>query len=149
MSSWIETELKLLLPNRAAWQRIRAALGPGRVVVQVNHFFDRADGALAAARIAVRLRSEGEEGEAQGIGGVPSSDVSGFLETLGSICRGVHLARNAGFTNRRERLRVELRDEEGAFEIEIEVEFDELAAIEVTPAPSKLERLRALPRSSP
>ena len=149
MSSWIETELKLLLPNRAAWQRIRAALGPGRVVVQVNHFFDRADGALAAARIAVRLRSEGEgeEGEAQGIGGVHSSDVSGFLETLGSICRGVHLARNAGFTNRRERLRVELRDEEGAFEIELDL--DDLAAIEVTPAPSKLERLRALPRSSP
>ena len=58
MSGWIETELKLLLPNEAAWQRIRDALGPGPAVVQENHFLDREDGALAAARIAVRLRAE-------------------------------------------------------------------------------------------
>lgn len=61
MPHWIETELKLLLPDEAAWERVRAALGPGRVVRQVNHFFDRADGALRAARIGVRLRAEDED----------------------------------------------------------------------------------------
>ncbi len=58
MTGWIETELKLLLPDEAAWQRVRAAIGPGPVAVQENHFFDRCDGALGAARIAVRLRAE-------------------------------------------------------------------------------------------
>lgn len=61
MPRWIETELKLLLPDEAAWERVRAALGPGRVVRQVNHFFDRADGALRAARIGIRLRAEDED----------------------------------------------------------------------------------------
>lgn len=56
--SWIETELKLLLPDEAAWRRVRAALAPGRKVIQQNHFFDRADAALRAARIGVRLREE-------------------------------------------------------------------------------------------
>lgn len=60
MPHWIETELKLLLPDEAAYERVRAALGPGRAVRQVNHFFDRADGALRAARIGVRLRAEDE-----------------------------------------------------------------------------------------
>jgi len=60
MSSWIETELKWLLPDALAFERVRQALGPGRVALQVNHFFDRADGAFAAARISVRLRSEGD-----------------------------------------------------------------------------------------
>lgn len=57
MSRWIETELKLLLPDASAWRRVRDALGPGPVVVQENHFFDLRDGTLAAARIAVRLRA--------------------------------------------------------------------------------------------
>ena len=33
--------------------------GAGPVAVQENHFFDHRDGALAAARIAVRLRAGG------------------------------------------------------------------------------------------
>lgn len=58
MPRWIETELKLLLPDEAAWQRVRTALGEGTVVFQVNHFFDHPDGRLRAARIGVRLRAE-------------------------------------------------------------------------------------------
>lgn len=58
MEGWIETELKLLLPDAAAWDRVRAALGGGPIVVQHNHFFDRPDAALRAARIGVRLREE-------------------------------------------------------------------------------------------
>lgn len=61
MPHWIETELKLLLPDETAYERVRAALGPGRAVRQVNHFFDRADGALRAARIGVRLRAEDDD----------------------------------------------------------------------------------------
>lgn len=60
MPSWIETECKLLLPDAAAARRVRDALGAGPVAVQENHFFDHRDGALAAARIAVRLRAEGD-----------------------------------------------------------------------------------------
>lgn len=59
MPRWIETELKLMLPDEAAWQRVRTVLGDGRVVFQVNHFFDRPDRVLRDARIGVRLRAEG------------------------------------------------------------------------------------------
>jgi len=58
MSRWFETELKLLLPDEAAWRRVREALGPGAVSLQRNHFFDGSDASLAAAGIAVRLRAE-------------------------------------------------------------------------------------------
>ncbi len=58
MSRWIETELKLLLPDEAAWQRVRTALAGGPVMFQVNHFFDRPDRVLRQARIGVRLRAE-------------------------------------------------------------------------------------------
>jgi hypothetical protein len=58
MVGWIETELKLLLPGAEAWQTVRSALGGSGVVVQRNHFFDRPDAALRAARIGVRLREE-------------------------------------------------------------------------------------------
>lgn len=58
---WIESEIKLLLPDEAAYARVRTALAPGRAVLQRNHFFDRADGALRAARIGVRLRAEGDD----------------------------------------------------------------------------------------
>ncbi|MFO0689908.1 MAG: CYTH domain-containing protein [Myxococcota bacterium] len=61
MPDWIETELKLLLPDEASYRRVLAALGPGRSVLQQNHFFDRTDGALRAARIGVRLRAEDAE----------------------------------------------------------------------------------------
>jgi uncharacterized protein YjbK len=170
MSRWIESELKLLLPGEAAAQRIREALGPGRVAVQANHFFDRPDGALAGARIAVRLRSEDEryrltlkgdelespggalsrrieletdvtraEFEAGRDGGLEllawldrfesQAEVEGrpaelarFLASLRSLCRGVRLVRQGSFTNRRERLRAELRDEEGRFEVLLDLD---------------------------
>lgn len=236
-TSWIETELKLLLPDEAAWRRIRAALGPGRVVVQINHFFDCAEGAFAAARIAVRLRSEGQrnrltlkgdeleaaggalsrrieletditkdeleaavEGgfdllpwlvrfEAGELGEIPPPELRSFLDRVRALSPGRRLTRQAGFSNRRERLQVELRDHDGVFAIELdldetrfsanrvdyelEVELDvaparaeprnrnpdeieralrrwlrELAGIAVESAPSKLERLLALPRTA-
>jgi uncharacterized protein YjbK len=170
MSRWIESELKLLLPGEAAAQRIREALGPGRVVVQANHFFDRPDGALAGARIAVRLRAEDEQyrltlkgDELESPGGALSrrieleidvmraefeaardgglellawldrfesqAEVEGrppelarFLAALRSLCRGVRLVQQGSFTNRRERLRAELRDDDGLFEILLELD---------------------------
>ncbi|MBJ22530.1 MAG: hypothetical protein CL933_24240 [Deltaproteobacteria bacterium] len=57
MSEWIETELKLAIPDERAWEWVRAQLGPGRIVRQANHFFDRRDRALSGDRIAVRLRA--------------------------------------------------------------------------------------------
>lgn len=170
MSRWIESELKLLLPGEAAAQRIRAALGPGPVVVQANHFYDRPDGALAEARIAVRLRAEDERflltlkgDELESPGGALSrrieleidltraefeavrdgdlelvawldrfdsqAEVAGrppalarFLASLRSLCRGVRLVRQGSFTNRRERLRAELRDEAGPFEVLLDLD---------------------------
>jgi len=58
MTDWIESELKLGLPDERAWRWIRARLGPGRIVEQTNHFFDAPTGSLRAARIGVRVRSE-------------------------------------------------------------------------------------------
>lgn len=60
MSGAIEREFKLLLPNEAALQALREALGgpcsaPRR---QVNHFFDTPARDLRAARIGLRLREE-------------------------------------------------------------------------------------------
>ncbi len=63
ISLWIESELKLLLPDAAAFERVRDALGDASVVSQKNHFFDRADGALRDARIGVRLRVEPESAD--------------------------------------------------------------------------------------
>ena len=59
MSRLTETELKLGLPDEAAWEWLRAQLGPGPVVEQENHFFDRADRAFRDRRIGIRQRSEG------------------------------------------------------------------------------------------
>lgn len=60
MSRLTESELKLGLPDELAWEWVRAQLGPGPVVRQDNHFFDREDRALGDRRIGVRLRSEGD-----------------------------------------------------------------------------------------
>lgn len=57
---WIETELKLGLPDEAAWRWVRDQLGPGPVRHQENHFFDTPERAFRAARIGVRLRREGD-----------------------------------------------------------------------------------------
>lgn len=170
MSHWIESELKLLLPGEAAARRIREALGPGPVVLQANHFFDRPDGALADARIAVRLRAEDERclltlkgDELESPGSALSrrieleidvtraefeagrdgdlellawldrfdsrADVEGrppalarFLASLRALCRGVRLVRQGSFTNRRERLRAELRDADGRFEVLLDLD---------------------------
>jgi len=59
MTAWIETELKLALPDEAAWNWVRSRLGQGKVVEQTNHFLDRSDRAFASARVGIRLRSEG------------------------------------------------------------------------------------------
>lgn len=58
MATWIERELKLLLPDADAFRRVEGAAAFGPVVRQENHFFDRADGALRRAKIGVRLREE-------------------------------------------------------------------------------------------
>jgi hypothetical protein len=60
MPEWIETEIKLLLPDEAAFRRVEDALGPREGVLQRNDFFDVEGGGLRAARIGVRLRAEGE-----------------------------------------------------------------------------------------
>ncbi|MCR9094932.1 MAG: CYTH domain-containing protein [bacterium] len=56
MGSGFETEIKLGLPDEAAWRWVRDRLASVRVVEQTNHFFDRNDRALGRARIGVRLR---------------------------------------------------------------------------------------------
>jgi inorganic triphosphatase YgiF len=56
-----ETELKLTLPDEAAWRRLRAELTDRHIERQENVFFDRPDGALRARRLGVRLRRAGED----------------------------------------------------------------------------------------
>jgi len=56
MTSDIETEIKLGLPNEAAWRWVRDRISPVHVVHQTNHYFDRPGRPLARARIGVRLR---------------------------------------------------------------------------------------------
>ena len=56
-SDSIETELKLMLPDAAAWERLSARLGPpDGEVLQCNLYFDAADHRLAQAHWALRLR---------------------------------------------------------------------------------------------
>ncbi|HKK73015.1 MAG TPA: CYTH domain-containing protein [Candidatus Krumholzibacteria bacterium] len=55
----VETELKLLLPDREAVRRLIDALGPESTPQhQVNVYFDDGDGTWSAAGWAVRLRRE-------------------------------------------------------------------------------------------
>jgi uncharacterized protein YjbK len=61
MTEWIETELKLGIPDESAWNWVRARLGPGHVLEQTNHFFDQPNRALGMERIGVRLREETAE----------------------------------------------------------------------------------------
>lgn len=170
MAGWIETECKLLLPDANAARRVRDALGRGPVVEQANHFFDRPDGALAAARIAVRLRAEagrrrltikGDELERPESGWsrrieleadltaaefdsalVDGLDLAAWIprleaeapqtgrspalvELLGRLHasgRAGRLRRIDGFANRRERLRLDLSDERGDFEVVLELD---------------------------
>ena len=98
MSRWIESELKLLLPDAAAFERVRDALGDASVVSQKNHFFDRADGALRDARIGVRLRVESESADS-GPAGTQEDPLGarGILRTLtlksdGEVASGGALA---------------------------------------------------------
>ncbi len=167
MPRWIETELKLLLPDEAAWQRVRTALAGGPVVLQVNHFFDRPDRVLRQARIGVRLRDEdgrktltvkGERSApsqgalaqrieletgitlvdadtalTQGLDlspwlgqwraeladGSATAELVDFLDTLETACLGRLLPCYAEFSNRRESLRLELRDTDGRFEVDL------------------------------
>lgn len=58
--SWIEAELKLLLRDEAAYDCVARALGHPTAVRQTNCFFEDDAGRLRAARIAVRLRAEGD-----------------------------------------------------------------------------------------
>ena len=58
MPRWTEIELKLGLPDEAAWRFVRDRLADAAVVTQTNHFFDNAEGSLRAARIGCRLREE-------------------------------------------------------------------------------------------
>ncbi len=174
MSRLTESELKLGLPDEAAWQWVRAQLGPGPVIRQDNHFFDREDRALGDRRIGVRLRSEGdrriltvkadrlaspddpithrleledpidqeafERSLESGLELGPwidrwrarptrdpteRDDVAALLDTLDELARDVRLERYSGFSNRRERLSFVARDEEGSFEIDIELDRTE------------------------
>lgn len=56
MTEGFETEIKLGLPDEAAWRWVRERISPVRVVHQTNHYFDRPGRPLARARIGVRLR---------------------------------------------------------------------------------------------
>lgn len=59
MPETYETEIKIALGSAADYQRLREALPPpDREVEQHNLFLDSADGRLAAARWALRLRLE-------------------------------------------------------------------------------------------
>jgi uncharacterized protein YjbK len=58
MADWIETEIKLGLPDAHAWQRIRDQLGAGKVLHQANHFLDVPSQSFRQARIGIRLRAE-------------------------------------------------------------------------------------------
>jgi hypothetical protein len=58
VAAWIETELKLGLPDAHAWEAIRTCLGPGSVVEQTNHFFSDAADRIRRSAIGVRLRAE-------------------------------------------------------------------------------------------
>ena len=60
MASGFETEIKLGLPDEAAWRWVRERISPVRTVDQTNHFFDRPGRPLARARIGVRLRETAE-----------------------------------------------------------------------------------------
>ncbi len=170
MPSWIETECKLLLPDAAAARRIRDALGTGPIFVQENHFFDRPEGVLAAARIAVRLRSEDdrrrltvkgdelgradsgwsrrieletdltradfETALAEGLDLVPwiprleaagpqadrSPALARLLAALRAAARSGRLVRIDGFSNRRERLPLEMTDARGILEVVLELD---------------------------
>lgn len=61
MAGWLEREIKLLLPDAAAYERVAGALGPVSERLQINHFFDVPGDALRRERIGVRLRSEAGE----------------------------------------------------------------------------------------
>lgn len=61
MAGWLEREIKLLLPDAAAYERVAGALGPMSERRQINHFFDVPGDALRRERIGVRLRSEAGE----------------------------------------------------------------------------------------
>lgn len=53
----VEVEVKLALGGEADYERARAALGAAeRVIEQVNHYFETADGRLRAARAMLRVR---------------------------------------------------------------------------------------------
>lgn len=60
VSGHVEREFKLRIPDEQAWCALLARLGGAarEPVLQVNHFFDTAGGALRRARIALRLREE-------------------------------------------------------------------------------------------
>lgn len=60
MPDWIETELKLLLRDEAAFERVARAVGSPTGVRQDNAFFEDDAGRVRAARIGVRLRAEGD-----------------------------------------------------------------------------------------
>lgn len=109
MSRWIETELKLLLPGASAYDRVRAAIGDAIEVSQKNHFFDRPDGALRAARIGVRLRRECESAE--------SGPVGAYVETAAApgVVRTLTLKGDGGF----------VRDGALAHRFELECEIDD------------------------
>ena len=55
-----ELEIKLGLPDEAAWRALRDELRSPTVAHQENHFFDTDDRALDRARIGVRLRVTGD-----------------------------------------------------------------------------------------
>lgn len=58
----VETELKLVLDDRAALEAVLAEVGPERdALEQHNVYFDDPDGAWKRAGFAVRLRAEGED----------------------------------------------------------------------------------------
>lgn len=56
-----ETEIKIQLRDEASWQALCQLLGtPASEIVQHNHFFDTADGALGRQQLTLRVRDEGD-----------------------------------------------------------------------------------------
>ena len=59
MPRGLESEIKLGLPDEAAWRWVRGQMTDTTEIHQTNHFFEDPSGVLAGARIGVRIRGEG------------------------------------------------------------------------------------------
>lgn len=125
----IETEVKFALPSESEWLRLLRVLGGAReTVLQTNRFFDGADGELARARIALRVRREerqprvgGERVDRPGDPAIPEAPRTLVtIKTGGSLEAGIHR-------------RIEIEAAVPSSLDEIEADPDRLLALPVEP----------------